>query len=183
MTKAKRRSLPKFAHDRRSSVGGKESKIALLTSERDEALKHQKATAEVLRAIAAAPGDVQEVLDTLIESAARLCEAHMACIVRPQDGKFIFAANYRFPKAFVDLVTGSSIAGGHGTMAGRVLADGRTIHISDVMADQGYKFKKGQKLAGFQSLLGVPLGRRGNRRDRTRPLAGSTFHQQADRGG
>jgi signal transduction histidine kinase len=156
-TKTRRRSAPKVAHSRRSSVVGKDNKIALLTSERDEALEQLKATKDVLRAIATAPGDLQQVLDTLIELAARLSGAHMASIVRPQNGKFIFAANYRFPKVFVDLVTGSPIAGGYGTMAGRVLTDGRTIHIPNVMADRGYKFKQGQKLAGFQSLLGVPL--------------------------
>ena len=131
------------------------------TGDLGKSLEQQTATSEVLRAIAASPGDLKVVLDTLIESAARLCGAHMACIVRPQDGKFAFAANYRFPKAFVARVTGSSIDGGKGTMAGRVLAEGRTIHIPDVLADRGYKFKDGQKLAGFQSLLGVPLLREG----------------------
>ena len=92
---------------------------------------------------------------------ARLCEADMACIVRPDDGKFFFAANYRFPKAFVDLVTGSPVSGGRGTMAGRVLLEGGPIHIPDVLADHEYQFGEGQKLAGFQTLLGVPLTREG----------------------
>ena len=85
----------------------------------------------------------------------------MACIVRPHEGKFLFEANYLFPKAFVDLVTGSPVASGRGTLAGRVLAEGHTIHIPDVLADREYQFSEGQKLAGFQSLLGVPLMREG----------------------
>ena len=85
----------------------------------------------------------------------------MACIVRPHEGKFFFAANYLFPKAFVDLVTGSPVGAGRGTMAGRVLAEGHTIHIPDVLADHEYQFREGQKAGGFRSLLGVPLMREG----------------------
>ena len=148
------------AKARRASAA-KVDLAAQLRRERDEAREQQAAMAEVLRVIAAAPGELQTVLDTLIKTAARLCKAHMACIVRPQDGKFAFAANHRFPSAFVKLVSGSPISGGHGTMAGRVLNEGRAIHLPDVLADRGYKFRKGQKLANFRSLLGVPLLRDG----------------------
>jgi two-component system, NtrC family, sensor kinase len=131
------------------------------TDNLSESLQQQTATADVLKVISRSTFDLQTVLDTLVESAARLCEAHMACIVRPHDGKFFFAANYRFPRAFVDLVTGSPVPAGRGTMTERVLAEGHTIHIPDVLADREYQFSEGQKLAGFKSLLGVPLMREG----------------------
>src|SRR5262249_38737694 len=66
-----------------------------------------------------------------------------------------------FPQEFVQLATRTSIAGGRGTLAGRVLLEGRTVHIPDVFADPDYTFGEGQRTAGFRSGLGVPLMREG----------------------
>ena len=146
----------------------------------------------MLKVISRSTFDLQAVLDTLIELAARLCEADMACIVRPRGSYFQFAANYRIPQIFVDLVTTTPISAGRGTLAGRVLAEGHTVHLPDVLVDPEYSFSEALKLVRLRSGLGVPLMREGTPigviilwRSQTRPFTDkqiemvTTFADQA----
>jgi GAF domain-containing protein/CheY-like chemotaxis protein len=132
-----------------------------LLSELRESLQQQTATADVLKVISRSAFDLQTVLDTLVESAARLCEADIGCILRPRGSYFELAANCRLPQAFVDLVTTTPISGGRGTLAGRVMAEQHSVHIPDCLADPDYNFSEGQRIVQFRSGLGVPLMREG----------------------
>ena len=130
-------------------------------NELSESLQQQTATADVLKVISRSTFDLAMVLDTLVRSAALLCEADMAVILRPQEEKFIFAANFGAPQIFVDLVKEMPIEAGRGTVAARVIAECRPVQIPDVLTDPDYSLNEAQKAAGYRSILGVPLLREG----------------------
>jgi two-component system, NtrC family, sensor kinase len=123
-------------------------------------LQQQTATADVLKIISRSTFDLPAVLQTLVESAGRLCEAEMSAIVRPQDRTFQYAASHGFPPEFIEIAKNYQVAG-KGSVSGRVIAEGRPIHIRDVLEDSEYTFVSAQQAAGFRTLLGVPLMREG----------------------
>jgi signal transduction histidine kinase len=96
-----------------------------------------------------------------VESAARLCEADMASIPRQIGGIFDVVATYGYSPSFNEFLQSNPTSPGRGTVAGRTVVEGRTIHIPDVLADPEYDYIEGQKVGGYRALLGVPLMREG----------------------
>jgi signal transduction histidine kinase/CheY-like chemotaxis protein len=101
------------------------------------------------------------VLQTLVASAARLCDADRATITRQKDGVFYRAENYGFSPEFAALVKDVPVRPERGTVTGRTLLEGTIVHLPDVKADPDYTYVEAQKLGGFRTALGVPMLREG----------------------
>jgi signal transduction histidine kinase len=132
-----------------------------LLNELRESLRQQTATADVLKVISRSTFDLQAVLQTLVESAARLCEAEQATITRQIGGKFFRAEAYGFSPEFMDYVRDVPVVAERGTVLGRALLEGKIVHIADVLADPDYAWPEAQRLGGFRTMLGVPMLREG----------------------
>src|SRR5262249_50398136 len=105
--------------------------------------------------------DLRTVLQTLVESAARLCNADKTIISREKDGVLYRAEAFGFSREFMDRVRNTPIKAERGSGIGRALLERRVIHIPDVKADPDYTFWEHQILGDFRTVLAVPMLREG----------------------
>jgi signal transduction histidine kinase len=163
-----------------------------LLRELRESLQQQTATADVLKVISRSIFDLQTVLQTLVESASRLCDADKGTITRKRGGAFYRAEAYGFSPEFIEYVKDIPIEPERGTAQGRALLEGEIVHIPDVLNDPEYTWAKAQELGKYRTALAVPMLREGVpigvlalARTQMRPFTGreielvSTFADQA----
>jgi two-component system NtrC family sensor kinase len=130
------------------------------TRDLEESLQQQTATADVLKIISRSSVDLETVLDTLVETVARLCRADQAVMFRLRDDVFEPVATRGLSDQAKAYFTSHPPTPGRGTTAGRVALERRPVHIADVLQDAEYTYTEVQKVAGFRTVLGVPLLRK-----------------------
>ena len=132
-----------------------------LLNELRKSLQQQTATADVLKVISRSTFELQPVLDTLTESATRLCDADLANIWRPHGSVYRLAASHRSIESKAkDYLENISLEPSRGSCVGRTLLEARTVHIHDIQSDPEYALET-SKLKGWRTMLGVPLLREG----------------------
>ena len=130
---------------------------ARLLDELRQSLQQQTATADVLKVISRSSVDLETVLDTLVDTVARLCRADQAVMFRRLDERYHVVASRGLPDEAKDFLLAHPLAADRGTLSGRVELERRPIQIADVLQDPEYTYLEGQKIQGYRTMLGIPL--------------------------
>jgi signal transduction histidine kinase/putative methionine-R-sulfoxide reductase with GAF domain len=131
------------------------------TTDLAEFLQQQTATADVLKVISRSTFDLPTVLKTLVQSAARLCEADQAAIARQKGTNYQLIATHGYTPEFKEYIETLPLEPGRGSLTGRVLLNRKPVQVADALTDPGYAMAELQKKVGFRTMLGIPLLREG----------------------
>jgi signal transduction histidine kinase/CheY-like chemotaxis protein len=141
----------------KSDTPRSDAEIGRLTRDLADSIEQQAATSEVLQAIGRTASDLQAVFDTVLRHAVRLCAADTGFIHLLDGDVYRVAAALGGSDEYRRYLEEHPIARGHGTLVGRVGLERKTVQIRDAATDPQYEWHTGRRLAGFHTMLGVPM--------------------------
>jgi signal transduction histidine kinase/DNA-binding response OmpR family regulator len=133
------------------------AEVERLSHELAEAREQLAATSEVLAVIGRSEPDLEGVLETVVAAARRLCGADAGQIFLVDGDRYRFAYGSGVTSEYREYVANNPVVLDRGTLAGRVGLDRRPTQITDVLADPDYSRPEAQRVAGYRTLMGVPM--------------------------
>src|SRR6476659_3035599 len=127
------------------------------TGELNEALEQQTATSEVLKVISRSAVDLESVLDTLVQTVARLCRADQVYMFHLRHDLWHLIADYGLSAETREFFETHPFTPGRGSTSGRAALERRAVLIPDVLQDPEYTLSEGQEIAGYRTTLSIPL--------------------------
>jgi signal transduction histidine kinase/DNA-binding response OmpR family regulator len=115
------------------------------------------ATSEVLAVIGRSASDLEGVLETVVKSARKLCAADAGQVFLVDGDRYRFAYGSGTTPEYREFIANNPVVLDRGTLAGRVGLDRRATQITDVLADPDYGLADAQRLAGYRTVMGVPM--------------------------
>src|SRR5262249_52696435 len=140
------------------------------TGDLQESLEYQTATSDVLKVISQSAAALEPVLETLVETATRLCEADQGYVFRLHEGdgddwtigRHQLAASSGIELEFKDFITRNPFPRDRGTLSGRTALERRVVHVEDAASDPEFTWGEAQRRGNLHTGLGVPLLREGS---------------------
>jgi signal transduction histidine kinase/CheY-like chemotaxis protein len=136
---------------------GMAAEVERLGDELASARDHLAATSEVLAVIGRSASDLGGVLETVVESARQLCTADAGQVLLVDGDRYRLAYGSGMTSEYREFIGNNPVVLDRETLAGRVGLDRRAMQITDVLADPDYGRTDAQRVAGYRTVMGVPM--------------------------